>query len=601
MCGIVGYIGSQSASDVILEGLSKLEYRGYDSAGISLLVDNELVGEKKKGKLANLEAAIHENPINSTIGIGHTRWATHGEPSDRNSHPHYSMKRSVAVVHNGIIENYHELKDELVAKGYVFTSDTDTEVVAHLIEDMYTGDILETVKLVLKRLRGSYALGILHKDHPEQLICARLDSPLIVGIGENENFIASDVSALLKYTRDVYYLENGDLGVLTRDGITIYDQNGEVTERQKQRVNWSLDEASKGGFPHFMLKEIFEQPECIKKTIDHFVNENGEVEFKELQGLNMDDIKNIYIVACGTAYHAGLQGEFFLKKIANLHPLVEIASEFRYSDPMIDENTLVIIVSQSGETLDSFLSLREAKAKGAKTLAITNVVGSSIAREADYVVYTTAGPEIAVASTKAYTSQVALFLMLALYFGKNKELNQTLLEEFKSIPEKISTLLDKKDEFKSIAEGFKDAKNGFYLGRGLDYKVALEGSLKMKEISYIHTEAFPSGELKHGSIALIEEGTPVVILATQGDLLEKSFSNIKEVKARGGHTLAITPEANESITSIADETIFIPNSSDILAGLLAVIPLQLLSYYVSVAKGLDVDKPRNLAKSVTVE
>lgn len=606
MCGIVGYVGHGDTKEIILHGLKTLEYRGYDSSGIALMSDGEILVEKKAGRIENLEESMKGKNFSSEIGIGHTRWATHGVPSDRNSHPHYSMDKSVAVVHNGIIENYQVLRKELEEKGYVFSSDTDTEVISQLIQDMYNGNILDTVSKVVKRLEGSYAIGVLHKNHPDELICAREHSPLVVGIGEKENFIASDISALLKYTKDVYYLEDGDIAVLKAGSIEIFDRDEKPVTREKKYIEWNLEQATKCGYPHFMLKEIFEQPQAIKETFEKRVH-NGKVDFSDV--LNYEDIKNInkiYIIACGTAYHAGLQGQFALQKIAKLDSATDIASEFRYSDPFVDEKTMVIFVSQSGETSDTLAALKEAKVKGALTIAVTNVVGSTISREAHKTIYTMAGPEIAVASTKAYTTQVTIFYLLALYMAElrkviSKEKYEEYLSEIKNMPEKIQNILDNCEKIKTAAEYFKDRTNGFFIGRGLDYKVAVEGSLKIKEVSYVHTEAFASGELKHGTIALIEEGTPVVVIATQKNLIDKSVSNIKEVKARGAYIITVGFEDEENLKNVSDNFIGIPECNDMFSGFLSIVPLQLLAYYTSDAKGIDVDKPRNLAKSVTVE
>lgn len=608
MCGIVGYVGEGEAREVILEGLSKLEYRGYDSAGIAVIHEDKIEIEKKTGKLQVLKDYLEGHPLEGHIGIGHTRWATHGAPSDVNSHPHYSEDKTVAVVHNGIIENYQSLKKELTEKGYNFISETDTEVVAHLYHSLYKGDNLETLKKVLEKLTGSYALGILHINHPEEFLCARKDSPLVIGIGENENFIASDVPALLKYTKKVYFLDNGDYARIKKGSVEIFDKENHSIEKEIHEIEWSLEQATKAGYPHFMIKEIFEQPSTLKETLHRRVNlETGEIDFSEI--LNAEEfskIKNIFIIACGTAYNAGLQGEYMIEKIAKLPVETDVASEFRYSDPFVDKSSLAIFVSQSGETLDTLLAMKECKAKGATTLAITNVVGSSIAREADKVIYTMAGPEIAVASTKAYTNQVLTFFLLAIYLADIRktitiEEKKSLLNSLALIPEQIEKLLSQEEWIKEIAKDFVAATSGFYIGRGLDYKVALEGSLKMKEVSYIHTEAFPSGELKHGTIALIEEGVPAVVLATQTELLEKSISNIKELKARGAEIISIAKEGEKHVEEVSDKTIFIPKNLDILSGILSVIPLQLLAYHVSNLKGIDVDKPRNLAKSVTVE
>lgn len=606
MCGIVGYIGHGDTKEIILDGLKSLEYRGYDSSGMALISHGEIIVEKKTGKIQNLADSIKGKVFSSEIGIGHTRWATHGIPSDINSHPHYSMDKSTAVVHNGIIENYQTLRKELEKKGYVFASDTDTEVISHLIQEYYNGDILDTVIQVLKKLEGSYALGIVHKNHPDELICARQHSPLVIGAGENENFIASDVSALLKHTKDVYYLEDGDIAVLKNNEIKIYDENKNPVKRDKKYIEWNIEQAEKCGYPHFMLKEIYEQPEAVRETIKKRVH-NGKADFSDI--FTFEDIQNInkiYIVACGTAYHAGLIGQFALQKTAGVDSSSEVASEFRYSDPFIDEKTMAIFVSQSGETSDTLAAMKEAKKKGALTVAVTNVVGSTISREADKVIYTMAGPEIAVASTKAYVTQITVFYLLALYIAElrnyiSEETYKNYLNEIENIPEKIKSVLENHEIIKETAEFFKDKTNGFYIGRGLDYKTALEGSLKIKEVSYIHTEAFPSGELKHGTIALIEDGTPVVVIATQKNLIEKSVSNIKEVKARGAYIITIGYENCENLKEVSDKFISIPDCNDIFAGFLSVIPLQLLAYYTSTAKGIDVDKPRNLAKSVTVE
>ncbi|MDY2980965.1 MAG: glutamine--fructose-6-phosphate transaminase (isomerizing) [Fusobacterium sp.] len=606
MCGIVGYIGRGNTKKIILQGLKTLEYRGYDSSGIALISKGNIVVEKKAGRIEKLEESIAGKDYPSDIGIGHTRWATHGVPSDKNSHPHYSMDKSVAVVHNGIIENYQNLRKELVGKGFIFSSDTDTEVISQLIQDMYNGDILDTVEKVIKRLEGSYAIGVIHKNHPNELICAREHSPLVIGIGNGENFIASDVSALLKYTKDVYYLEDGDIATLKIGSVEIFDRDKKTVSREKKHIDWSLEQATKCGYPYFMLKEIFEQPQVIKETFEKRVH-NKKIDFSDI--LTYEEIKNInkiYIVACGTAYHAGLQGQFAFQKIAKLEVFTDVASEFRYSNPFIDEKTMVIFVSQSGETSDTLAALKEAKTKKALTVAITNVVGSTISREAHKVIYTMAGPEIAVASTKAYTTQITIFYLFSLYIGKLKgvisdEKYQEYLSDIENIPEKVQKVINNHEKIKFIAEYLKDKTNGFFIGRGLDYKIALEASLKMKEVSYIHTEAFASGELKHGTIALIESGTPVIVIATQKNLLDKSVSNIKEVKARGAYIITVGFENDENLKEVSDSFISLPLCDDLFSGFLSIIPLQLLAYYTSSLKGIDVDKPRNLAKSVTVE
>lgn len=606
MCGIVGYVGNKPASEIILDGLEKLEYRGYDSAGIAVSSNNSITIRKKQGRLKVLSDNLKLDSIAGEIAIGHTRWATHGEPSDTNSHPHYTKDLSIAVVHNGIIENYMELKKFLLEKGYSFSSETDTEVLPHLLDYYKTSDFFSSIQEVLGLVRGSYALGILNTAYPDTIFCARKDSPLIIGKGENENFIASDVPALLKYTKDVYYLDNEEIGVITKDSIEIYDLERNKQEKELHKIKWSMEQATKAGYPHFMLKEIFEQPKSIADTLARRISDQGEILFDDINLKNLDSINSIYIVACGTAYNAGLQGKYALQKIAKIKSEVDIASEFRYSDPFVDENTLVILVSQSGETLDTLAALRDSKSKGAKTLAITNVIGSSIAREADHVIYTWAGPEIAVASTKAYTTQVTVFYMLALYIAKNKncisqEKYKETLDGLLFLPEQILEILNKSDEIKTLAQEIKDCAHGFYLGRGLDYSIATEASLKMKEVSYMHTEAFASGELKHGTIALVENGVPIIAINTQEALFEKSISNIKEVKARGAFVISITQEKNRIIEEVSDRTIFIPNTPDLIVGISAIVPMQLLAYHVSILRGLDVDKPRNLAKSVTVE
>lgn len=608
MCGIIGYVGNdQQAVEVILDGLSKLEYRGYDSAGLAVVEEGRIFVDKKSGKLSNLKESLKEKVHLANIGIGHTRWATHGVPSDINSHPHCSCDGKVAIVHNGIIENYSALKSELIEKGYKFISDTDSEVVAQLFSYFYNGDLLETLKKVTERLKGSYALGIIHEAEPEKIVCARKESPLIIGVGKNSNFIASDVPAILKYTRDVIFLENDEIGILEKEEVKVYDKNLNLIDKKINKIQWDMEQASKNGYPHFMLKEIEEQPEVVNKTLEFYTKEDGKEKLTDLfEEIDFSKVQEIDIVACGTAYYAGLQGANYLKKIAQFRSNVEIASEFRYSDPIIDERNVVVFVSQSGETLDTLMALRLAKSKGAKTIAITNVVGSTISREADVVIYTLAGPEISVASTKAYTAQVITFYLLSLEIAL--KLNKITEVEYKNyilkaynLSGKIEEIFDSKEKIKGIAETIKDKRNGFYIGRGIDEKVAREGSLKMKEITYIHTEAFPAGELKHGTIALIENDTMVVVVATQEDMIEKVVSNIKELKARRAYIISITKNSYKDIIDVSDEVLAISDIDDILAPVLAVIPAQLLAYYTAVAKGLDVDKPRNLAKSVTVE
>ena len=609
MCGIVGYLGHRQATEVLIEGLSKLEYRGYDSAGVAVNTGNELEIRKFKGRLAILAEDLEKNPIHGGLGIGHTRWATHGEPSDVNSHPHFNMARTIAVVHNGIIENYMELKEELQAEGVVFLSQTDTEVVAHLVDKYYEGNLLDAVYKATERLRGAYALGVVCKDNAKELVSVRKDSPLVVGLGEGENFIASDIPAILKYTRNVYFLENGEFVHIVDDKVTVLNENREVVNKEVNEITWDVEAASKGGYEHFMLKEIYEQPNGVKETLVRRLNDNGEIQLDDIKMTkeDLDKINKVYIIACGTAYHAGLVGKFAIEKFAKIPVITDIASEFRYRDPFVDENTLVILVSQSGETADTLASLRYAKDKGARIMSVTNVVGSSIARESDDVFYTWAGPEVSVASTKAYTTQLVSFYMIALDFAIKKgtitkEFYFEMIEKLKEMPKKVEEALEQEAYIRDeVAKELREASSTFYLGRGLDYNIAMEGALKIKEISYIHAEAFAAGELKHGTIALIEKGTPVVAIATQEDLFEKMVSNMEEVKARGAYVIAVAQEKNKEVEKAADKVIYIPNVDDMLSSILSVLPLQLLSYYVAVQRGCDVDKPRNLAKSVTVE
>ncbi|MDY0236156.1 MAG: glutamine--fructose-6-phosphate transaminase (isomerizing) [Gudongella sp.] len=609
MCGIVGYIGSKNAQDIILDGLEKLEYRGYDSAGIAIIRDNELVARKLVGRLGNLKNSLIENPIAGNIGIGHTRWATHGAPSDVNSHPHLNEDGTIAVVHNGIIENYREIKKDLLEKGYSFKSETDTEVIAHLIDSYYKDDLLEAVFLTEAKLKGAYALAVVSSKNPDEIIAVRNESPLVLGVGEEELFVASDIPAILKYTNKVIYLENKDIVKLTKKGFQIYGENRNKIFREPKEISWDVESATKEGFQHFMLKEIYQQPKAILETYSRRLDKNNEI---VLENINIDEqtikeIERIYVVGCGTAYYAGLVGRYVLQSFLEIECISDIASEFRYNEHYIDDKTLVVIVSQSGETADTLSALKIAKEKGARILAITNVVGSSIARESEDVFYTWAGPEIAVASTKAYITQLTAFYVLALYFGRLKRTlldscYDEILEELKTLPEKVQNILDKtNDKALEIAEKIMDKKSLFYLGRGLDYYSALEGALKLKEISYIHSEAFPAGELKHGTIALIEDGTPVISIATQQNVYEKMVSNIKEVKARGAYVVAITRESNQDIIEVCDDVVFLDESFNIFMPILSVVFPQLLAYHTALLKGNDVDKPRNLAKSVTVE
>ncbi|WP_035293208.1 glutamine--fructose-6-phosphate transaminase (isomerizing) [Clostridium sp. KNHs214] len=609
MCGIVGYLGKKQATTVLVDGLSKLEYRGYDSAGVAVITEDGSIDVTKcKGRLANLEGKLEETPVHGNIGIGHTRWATHGEPSDVNSHPHSNAKETISVVHNGIIENYIQLREWLIKEGYTFKSETDTEVIPNLIDYYYNGDLVEAVMNTVKKLEGSYALGVVSSNDPGKLVAVRKDSPLIVGLGDGEYFIASDIPAVLNYTRDVYLLNDKEFVVMDENGVTLLDLEGKKVEKEVYHVTWDANAAEKGGYEHFMAKEIHEQPKVIKDTMTSRVMKNEKIRLDDIT-ITKEQIKNIdkiYIVACGTAYHAGLIGKNAIEKLARIPVEVDVASEFRYRDPIINERTLMIVVSQSGETADTLAALREAKRQNARVIAVTNVVGSSIAREADDILYTWAGPEIAVASTKAYVTQLIAMYIIALFFAENKETLskeeiENIKEEMLLLPEKAEKLLENEEDIKAFAEANYIYKDMFFLGRGLDYAVAMEGSLKLKEISYIHSEAYAAGELKHGPIALIEDGTVVVALATQESLFEKMVSNIKEVKTRGANVLAFAMEGHTEIEKTVYSVKYIPRTIELLAPVLSVIPLQLLSYYTAIAKGCDVDKPRNLAKSVTVE
>lgn len=608
MCGIVGYIGNRKATDVLTQGLEKLEYRGYDSAGVAVIDGNKINVTKCKGRLKNLEEKLETMPIHGTIGIGHTRWATHGEPSDRNSHPHVTAKGNIAVVHNGIIENYLEIREELANKGYSFVSETDTEVIPYLIDMYYEGDLKEAVIKALKRMKGAFALGIICADEPDKLIAVRKDSPLIIGKGKGENFIASDIPAVINWTRDIYILENGEMAVVTKDEVNLMKFDGTPIEKEIYKVTWNIDEAQKGGYDHFMLKEIFEQPKALRDTLSPRLDESGKIKLDDIKLTkeNIENINKVYIVACGTAYHAGLVGKALIEKYVNIPVLADIASEFRYNNPFIDEKTLMIVVSQSGETADTLAALRLAKEKGARTLAVCNVVGSSISREADDVFYTWAGPEIAVASTKAYTTQIVSLALIALYMADKKgtiakEEYENVLEELKLLPEKAERVLLSKSNIMKMAQAISKKDDVFYIGRGIDYYVSMEGSLKLKEVSYIHSEAMAAGELKHGTLALIEDGMPVIALATQDRLFDKMLSNIKEVKARGGYVIAIAKEGNKEVEKVSDLTIYIPDAIDEVIGAISAIPLQLLAYFAAKERNCDIDKPKNLAKSVTVE
>ena len=608
MCGIVGYIGNMQAAPILLDGLAKLEYRGYDSAGISVFNGENIDTVKTKGKIKDLRELTDDGKnIHGTVGIGHTRWATHGEPSDVNSHPHVNASETIAVVHNGIIENYLELKNRLISRGYVFQSETDTEVVTLLMDYYFDGDLLKTLAKVMTRIEGSYALGIINKDNPDEIIAVKKDSPLIVGLSEEGNYIASDIPAVLKHTRKIYILEDGEIVKLTRDGVTVYNEDLDVIEKEVTEIQWDVSAAEKGGYEHFMMKEIHEQPKAVRDTVFPRLRDD-EVFIHELRMTDeqIRDRRKIFIIACGSAYHAGVTGKYVIEELSRIPVEVDLASEFRYRNPILEDNTLAIIISQSGETADTLAAMREAKRHGVRTLAVVNVVGSSIAREADDVLYTWAGPEIAVATTKGYTSQLSALYLLALHFAKIREkVSDTeyheMIQELKTLPEKIESMLENKERIQYLANKYIGLKDVFFLGRGIDYASALEASLKLKEISYVHSEAYAAGELKHGTISLIEKGTLVVALVTQELLYGKIVSNIVEVRTRGAFVLAVTNEDNKDIEKNADYVFYIPKTNRMFTGLITTIPLQLFAYYVAVAKGCDVDQPRNLAKSVTVE
>ncbi len=610
MCGIVGYVGRENAREIIIDGLKRLEYRGYDSAGIAVVQNGKILLRKHVGGIANLENLIGDDPMTSGTGIGHTRWATHGAPSDLNAHPHLNGDGTIAVVHNGIIENYVELKEMLVRDhGVVFRSETDTEVIAHLIGIHYNGDLEDAVYAAVSEMRGAYAISVIAAAEPEKIVAVRKDAPLIAGLGNGCNFIASDIPALLKYVKEIYLIENNEMVVLTPDSVKIYDENRQEVHRDVFHVTWDADAAEKEGYDHFMLKEIYEQPKGLYETLTRRLNEDGTI---RLDGISMtkeeiEGFTKIYIVACGTAYHAGLVGKYIIEKLARVPVEVDVASEFRYRDPFVDDKTLFIAISQSGETLDTLAALREAKRKGARVLSVVNVVGSSVARESDDVFYTWAGPEIAVASTKAYTTQLMCMYLIGLHMGYvrgtiTREYYDQFIADLLAIPDKLKVCLAKNA---GIIEGLSkmlyNKEQVFFIGRGLDSSVSYEGSLKLKEISYINSFAIAAGELKHGTIALMEPGTLVVTLATQDFLYEKMLSNIQEVKARGAHVMSIAKEGNTAIEAHSNEVIYIPACRDEITPLLSVVPLQLFAYYVARERGCNIDKPKNLAKSVTVE
>ena len=609
MCGIVGFIGKENAKEIIIDGLKKLEYRGYDSSGIALFKDGELMIKKCIGRIVNLENALADDNFTCPGGIGHTRWATHGAPSDVNAHPHSNMDGTIAVVHNGIIENYVELREWLTKEyGVVFRSETDTEVIAHLIGIYYDNDLVDAVYKAIEKMRGAYAIGVVCAKEPDKIVAVRKDSPLVVGLGEGCNFVASDIPAMLKYVRKVYLIENNETVILTKDDVKIYNQDRKEIVRDVFHVTWDAVEAEKEGYDHFMIKEIHEQPKCIEETLSRRIADDGTIVLDGIQ-MTKEDIENfnkVCIVACGTAYHAGLVGKSIIEKLARIPVEVDVASEFRYRDPFVDEKTLFIAISQSGETLDTLAALREAKRRGARVLSVVNVVGSSVARESDDVFYTWAGPEIAVASTKAYTTQLICMYLIGLYMGLTKGCLERgefdrFLAELKLIPDKLKKVLEKETDIREIAKTFYRAEKVFFIGRGTDVGVSYEGSLKLKEISYINSFAVAAGELKHGTIALIEDGTLVIALATQDALYEKMVSNVQEVKARGAVVIGLAKEGNSAIEKQADRVFYIPGCRDEITPLLSVVPLQLLAYHIAKLRGCDIDKPKNLAKSVTVE
>ena len=608
MCGIVGYVGLQEAAPILLDGLKKLEYRGYDSAGIAVLNGDTISVNKVTGRIANLcEKTDNGKKCSGSVGIGHTRWATHGAPTDVNAHPHLSNDSKFAVVHNGIIENYMTLREELIQKGYHFESETDTEVIVHLIEMYYDGDMKKTVLKTFSRLQGSYAVGVVCTEEPNKVYVAREASPLILGIGAGENYFASDVTALVSYTKNVIYLEAGEFAEITPDTITVFDPAGQTVQKKISRITWDVQAAEKGGYEHFMLKEIIEQPRAIKATLAPRIKDGDIVlDDVELTADYLKGINQIVITACGSAYYAGCAGKYAIEKLCRVPVRLELASELRYSDPLIDEHTLLIVISQSGETADTIAAMLECKKRGAKTLAIVNVVGSTIANTADHTIYTWAGPEIAVATTKGYTTQLTVLYLFALYAAKktgkiDDKLFSELLKSLNDLPKKVQEALDMNPSIPDLAKKYHKASSMFFIGRNTDYAVALEGALKMKEISYIHAESYAAGELKHGTIALIEEHTPVVALCCNNSIMEKTMSNIVEVKARGAEVLAVTFKDNEKILSLADDVIFVPKTDMVFTAMAEIIPLQMLSYYVAKENGCDIDKPKNLAKSVTVE
>ncbi len=617
MCGIIGYLGKNSALPILIDGLKRLEYRGYDSSGVALFLGGEIKTIKSVGRIKELEKRLQTlgvceradpEGLLCNLGIAHTRWATHGKPTENNAHPHFDCSGKISIVHNGIIENYKSLKEKLEEKGHKFKSQTDTEVIAHLFEDLYNGDLTSTLQKTLKLLHGAYGLVLIHKDHPEKIMAAKMGSPLSIGLGDSEMIIASDISAIIMYTKQVIYLDDGEIAEIEKNNLNIFNIDNVKIEKEAQTVNWDIEEAEKKGFSHFMLKEIFEQPESIMNSIrGRIIEKTGKVKLGGFDSVSkkLRDINRIIITACGTAMHAGLVGEYMLEEYAGIPTEVDYASEFRYRKPIIDKETAILAISQSGETADTLAAIREAKEKNALTLGVVNVVGSTIAREIDVGAYNHIGPEISVASTKAFTSQVAIMVLMTVYLGRQRDMSliigQRIIKELLAIPEKIKKILELNDEIKKIAEKYIDAKNFFYLGRKYNNPTALEGALKLKELSYIHAEGLPSGEMKHGSIALIDKNFPSMFICPKDSVYEKNISNMEEVKSRGGRIIAIATEGDEKIKEIADDVIYIPKTLEMLTPILATVPLQLFAYHMAVLKGLDVDKPRNLAKSVTVE
>ncbi|HEX9093072.1 MAG TPA: glutamine--fructose-6-phosphate transaminase (isomerizing) [Coriobacteriia bacterium] len=608
MCGIVGYVGPDRAVDVLLAGLASLEYRGYDSAGIAIMGDGGISVTRRVGKLANLRLAVAAAPPAGVVGIGHTRWATHGRPSEENAHPHADCTGRVTVVHNGIIENYLELIEELTSAGHVFKSETDTESIAHLIESLYAGDLTDAVSAALKRLDGSYAIAVLHADHPGTIVAARKDSPLIIGVGEGENLVASDIPAVLKHTREVLILEDGEVATLSSDAVTVIGPDGSPVEPERMHVEWDLDAAEKGGYEDFMLKEIHEQPRALRETLRGRMSDDGRIQLSELK-MGEDEVRaidRIFVTACGTSYHAGLVAKTLIETWARIPVEVVVSSEFRYRDPLVDDRTLVVAITQSGETADTLAGVREARERGGKVIAITNVVGSRVTRESDGVIYTHAGPEIGVAATKTFTAQIAALYVLALYLGRVRgtvsepELAETWAQ-LMQVPGHVERVLADLSALQECAMVYKDRYSSLFLGRGIGVPVAMEGALKLKEISYIHAEAYPAGEMKHGPIALITPDVPVVVVATASETYEKVVSNIQEVRARGAEVITVATEGDRDIAKHSEHVLYVPETAELLSAIPAVVPLQLLAYYIAKYRGCNVDQPRNLAKSVTVE